>query len=110
MSNSVPAPQNMALYELLHQLMALSDDTQAAGRLLILDSAGAFVGELTLSDTDVAAASQALGAYLDARHAMRQSTQTVPLPDSAEAVAEGIAELEAWLANDKRTPRPRDGE
>jgi hypothetical protein len=109
MANSTPVPQNMPLYELLQQLMALSDDPQNAGQLIILNADGSFIGQTTLSTADIALANQALAVFLAARQAMEESTQTTVPSDSPEAVAQGIAELEAFLANDQPFPHQQDG-
>lgn len=99
MADSTQAPQNMPLHELLHRLMALSDDPQAAGRLIILNGDGSYIGETTLSEADIAAASQALDVFLAARECM-ESALAAPLSVDQEAVDEVLGQFEKLLGGD----------
>jgi hypothetical protein len=50
----------LALYELLQQFLALSDSTEVAGRIILLGSNGAIVGDASLATSDIEAAAGAL--------------------------------------------------
>lgn len=50
----------LRLYELLQQFLNLSDDTQVAGRIIVLGPTGSIVGDATLAASDIEAAADAL--------------------------------------------------
>ncbi|MER6092423.1 hypothetical protein [Streptomyces bluensis] len=67
-------PEELALLGLNAQLLALSDDTTVAGRFILLGTDGRIVANGSLSDRDVAAATEALACLIAARKAMQEST------------------------------------
>lgn len=107
MTNSTPGDdrpindQDLRLLDLLAQFIGLSDDTENAGRIMLLGSTGRFIGDCTLSADDIEAAADAL-LHLNIRRADQAAglEPAEPLLDmDADDAADLIAETEAFLAN-----------
>lgn len=91
----------LRLYELLQQFLALSDDTQVAGRIIVLGPTGQIVGDASLAARDIKDATDAL-LQLNIRKADTAEglVPAEPLLDvDADDVADLVAEAEAFLAN-----------
>ena len=77
----------MAFY---HQLAALSPDTNVAGRLLILRPDGSCFANLSLSDRDLEAATDAIASLNSAKRALENDTRPVAI-DVEEHFAQALA-------------------
>lgn len=91
----------LRLYELLQQFLALSDDTEVAGRIIFLGPTGQIVGDASLAARDIEEATDALLA-LNIRKAdvAEGLVPAEPLLDvDADDAADLVAETEAFLAN-----------
>lgn len=100
MADSTQAPQNMPLYELLHHLLGLSDDPENAGRLIILNGDGSFIGEATLAEKDITAVNEVLVALEMARAASAESTLPAPLTVDDKVVDEVVGQFEKLLGGE----------
>ena len=67
------------LLDLLNAFLGLSDDTENAGRLMVLGPTGAFVGDVTVSLKDAQIAIKAL----EAAKALTEATRGMELPGDA---------------------------
>lgn len=72
-------PQSLLL-DLLNAFLGLSDDTENAGRLMLLGPTGAFVGDASLSKRDMEIAIKAL----TAAKALTEATRGMNLPSDTE--------------------------
>lgn len=89
----------LRLYELLQQFLALSDDTDVAGRIILLGPTGSIVGDATLAGPDIEAAADAL-LKLNIQRADARDMPAEPLLDvDADDVNDLIREAEAFLGN-----------
>ncbi|MFF4526984.1 hypothetical protein [Streptomyces bluensis] len=88
-------PEELALLGLNEQLLALSDDTTVAGRFILLSSDGRIVANGSLSDRDVAAATEALACLIAARKAMQEeqaaAVDTLPEVEADDVTAMVVA-------------------
>lgn len=80
---------DMRLYGLAQQFKELSDDEQVAGRIIVLNSKGQIVDDVSLSEADVEAATNRLWAANPANG--------LAVPDADIAVVGD--EVEAFLAD-----------
>jgi len=55
-------PQEAALFDMLTEIVGLSDDTENAGRIMVLGPDGKFIGDAALSPRDILIATKALAA------------------------------------------------
>jgi len=55
-------PQEAALFDMLTEIVGLSDDTENAGRIMVLGPDGKFIGDAVLSARDITIATKALAA------------------------------------------------
>jgi hypothetical protein len=84
----------LRLYELLQQFLALSDDTNVAGRVLFLGPTGAIVGDCTLAADDIEAATDAL-LKLNIQRTDGMDPAGAPLPEvDKEEVAAMLSALQ----------------
>ncbi|WP_399559333.1 hypothetical protein [Streptomyces chartreusis] len=90
----------LRLYELLQQFLALSDDTEVAGTLILIGPKGSIVGDCVLSAADIEAAADAL-LQLNIRRADAAEglAPAEPLPDDETQIAAVGDEAEAFLKN-----------
>lgn len=72
-------PQEAALFDMLTELVGLSDDTENAGRIMFLGPNGQFVGDAVLSARDIAIATKALAAA----RAFTEATKGIEFPADA---------------------------
>lgn len=95
----------MRLHEMLRQLLNLSTDNGFAGRMVLLDPNGEFVGDAKLSARDIETVTDALMAVNTYRQDCEEATRpAAPLPvepltatvDDIEAIGD---EAEAFLKN-----------
>lgn len=91
----------LRLYELLQQFLALSDDTEVAGRIIVLGPTGSIVGDATLAASDIEAATDALINLNRQRADIAEATRPAdPLPElDADDTDEFFGEIEAYLAD-----------
>lgn len=68
--------QDMNLLDLLAEFIGLSDDTDSAGRIMILGPTGKFIGDATLSARDIRVATAAL----TAARALTDATSDLAMP------------------------------
>jgi hypothetical protein len=80
------------ILDLLSAFLGLSDDTDNAGRIMLLGPTGAFVGDASLSTRDMQIAIKALAAA----KALAEATRGMDLPGDAPLDAELEAELEEY--------------
>ncbi|WP_329376088.1 hypothetical protein [Streptomyces sp. NBC_01483] len=80
------------ILDLLAAFLGLSDDTDNAGRLMLLGPTGAFVGDASLSARDMQIAIKALAAA----KALTEATRGMELPGDAPLDAKLEAELEEY--------------
>lgn len=80
------------ILDLLNAFLGLSDDTENAGRLMLLGPTGAFVGDASLSTRDMQIAIKALAAA----KALTDATRGMELPGDAPLDALLEAELEEY--------------
>jgi hypothetical protein len=92
---------DLRLYELLQQFLALSDDKDVAGTIILIGPKGSIVGDATLSAADIEAAADALLKLNIQRADVSEGLEPAePLLDvDADDVADLVAEAEAFLAN-----------
>lgn len=88
---------DLRIYELLQQLLALSDDTDVAGRVVFLGPTGAIIGDATLSAGDFEAATDAL-LKLNVQRADAENMPAAPLPIDEGDITDMVNALED-LAN-----------
>jgi hypothetical protein len=69
-------PQEAALFDLLTEIVSLSDDTENAGRIMILGPDGKFIGDAGLSTRDIQIATKALAAA----RAFTEATEGIEFP------------------------------
>jgi hypothetical protein len=93
----------LRLYELLQQFLALSSDKDVAGTLILIGPKGTIVGDATLSAADIEAAADAL-LKLNIQRADQTDppagalVEAEPLLDvDAADIADLISEAEAYL-------------
>lgn len=72
-------PQEAALFDLLTELVGLSDDTENAGRIMVLGPNGQFIGDAVLSARDVEIATKAIAAA----RAFTDATKGIAFPADA---------------------------
>lgn len=87
------AEPQLPLIDLLSAFIGLSNDTDHAGRIMLLTSTGQFVGDVSLSDRDVQIAIKALAAA----QALTEATADLEVPGSTPADIKVAPELEADL-------------
>lgn len=80
------------ILDLLAAFLGLSDDTENAGRLMLLSPTGAFVGDASLSTRDMQIAIKALAAA----KALTEATQDLTLPGDAPLDPRLEADLEEY--------------
>jgi hypothetical protein len=92
---------DLRLYELLQQFLALSDSKDVAGTIILIGPKGSIVGDATLSAADIEAAADALLKLNIQRADVSEGLEPAePLLDvDADDVADLVAEAEAFLAN-----------
>ncbi len=71
-------PEELALLKLYEQFLKLSNDTQIAGRFILLGPDGAVVATGSLAGRDIEAATAALTSLNDAKTATEESTRPDP--------------------------------
>ncbi|MCX4911827.1 hypothetical protein [Streptomyces sp. NBC_00878] len=81
---------NLPLVDLLSAFLELSDDTENAGRLMLLSSTGQFVGDASLSARDIQIAIKALAAA----KAFTDATRDIDIPGQTRVDAYLEADLE----------------
>ncbi|MEW2267893.1 hypothetical protein [Streptomyces sp. NPDC047868] len=81
---------NLPLVDLLSAFLELSDDTENAGRLMLLSSTGQFVGDASLSARDIQIAIKALAAA----KAFTDATADITIPGETKVDAYLEADLE----------------
>lgn len=81
---------NLPLIDLLNAFLGLSDDTENAGRLMLLSATGQFVGDASLSSRDIQIAIKALAAA----KAFTDATRDIAIPGDAPVDAKLEADLE----------------
>lgn len=81
---------NLPLIDLLAAFLELSDDTENAGRLMLLSPTGQFVGDASLSGRDIQIAIKALAAA----KAFTDATRDIHIPGEAPVDARLEADLE----------------
>ncbi|WP_330328205.1 hypothetical protein [Streptomyces pseudovenezuelae] len=79
-------PQEAALFDLLTEIVGLSDDTENAGRIMVLGPDGKFIGDASLSARDIQIAAKALAAA----RAFTEATKDIEVP--AETVLDPVLE------------------
>lgn len=95
----------LRLQEMLRQLLNLSADQGFAGRIVLLDPDGEFVGDAKLSARDIETVTDALMAVNTYRTDMEEATRpAAPLPVEREPISEDDIEAigeeaEAFLQN-----------
>lgn len=91
----------LRLYDLLQQFLALSDDPKVDGRIIILAPDGNIVGDASLAAADIEAATDAL-LKLNIQRADAADPAAAPLPlgedDVTDEVADVMADFETGLA------------
>lgn len=94
--------EEMRLAELLHQFLALSDDDDNAGRIILRGPNGEYIGESKLSARDIAAATTALTSVNDYRQEAEDAAlaaQAQPLPEVDDADVKELVRTLEDLAN-----------
>lgn len=87
----------LALYELLQQFLALSDDATVAGRIILLGPTGSIIGDASLATQDIEAAADAL-LKLNIQRSDALDPAAEPLLDvDADDIADLVAETQAFL-------------
>jgi hypothetical protein len=81
---------NLPLVDLLSAFLELSNDTENAGRLMLLSSTGQFVGDASLSARDIQIAIKALAAA----KAFTDATADITIPGETKVDAYLEADLE----------------
>lgn len=72
-------PQEAALFDMLTEIVSLSDDTENAGRIMVLGADGQFIGDAVLSARDITIATKALAAA----RAFTEAAQGIEFPADA---------------------------
>lgn len=72
-------PQEAALFDLLTEIVGLSEDTENAGRIMVLGPDGKFIGDAALSARDIQIATKALAAA----KAFTEATKGIEFPADA---------------------------
>jgi len=89
--NGQPADEpGIPLLDLLAAFLGLSDDTENAGRLMLLSPTGQFVGDASLSSRDIDIAIKALAAA----KAFTDATADIDIPGETKVDAHLEADLE----------------
>ncbi|WP_329474271.1 hypothetical protein OIE75_40880 (plasmid) [Streptomyces sp. NBC_01723] len=86
MNRDEPNENDLRLMAFMEQLLGLSDDTDTAGRIILLGPTGEFAGEASLSARDLEIATKALAAA----RAFTEATKDIELP--ADAVLDPVVE------------------
>lgn len=73
-------PQEAALFDLLTEIVSLSDDTENAGRIMVLGPDGKFIGDAALSARDIQIATKALAAA----RAFTEAAKGIEFPADAD--------------------------
>jgi hypothetical protein len=80
------------ILDLLNAFLGLSDDTENAGRLMLLGPTGQFIGDASLSTRDMQTAIKALAAA----KALTEATRGMHLPGDAELDPKTEADFEEY--------------
>jgi hypothetical protein len=90
----------LRLYELMQQFLALSDSKDVAGTIILIGPKGTIVGDATLSAADIEAAADAL-LKLNIQRADGLDPAAAPLPEvDADDVTDVVAGFEKLLGGE----------
>ncbi|AKZ60721.1 hypothetical protein SAM23877_p012 (plasmid) [Streptomyces ambofaciens ATCC 23877] len=89
MNRDNPNENDLRLMALIEQILGLSQDTEVAGRIMLLGPTGQFIGDASLSTADLEAATEALAQW-NATKAAHQET----LPPAPTVAVDPVLEAE----------------